>query len=214
MRILNLPGVFRPHSDTWLLAGALAGRPAARVLDLCTGSGALAVCAALHGARRVVAVDVSRRAVLSARLNARINGVRVDARRGDLFAPVAGERFDLIVSNPPYVPAAEEALPRRGPQRAWDAGLDGRALMDRICAGAAAHLAPGGQLLLVHSEVCGVAATHAALGAFGLRTEVVARHDGTLGPLLARRAEMLRARGLLADADREEVVVVGATAPR
>ena len=62
MRIITLPGVFQPRSDTWMLAEALREhlRPGGHVLDLCTGSGALAVTAALHGAGRVVAVDVSR----------------------------------------------------------------------------------------------------------------------------------------------------------
>ena len=71
----------------------------------------------------VTAVDISRRAVLTARLNARLNGVRVRALRGDLLAPVAGEGFDLIVSNPPYVPAET----RHAASRAPCAGLDGLA---------------------------------------------------------------------------------------
>src|SRR5918997_5568589 len=107
MRLARVPGVFQPRSDTWLLAAHLRAqlRPGARVLDLCTGSGAIAVSAALAGAGEVTAIDVSRLAVLSARLNARLNGVRVRALRGDLLAPVTGERFDAIVSNPPYLPA-------------------------------------------------------------------------------------------------------------
>src|SRR5687767_636669 len=154
-----MPGVFRPISDTWLLADALdreALPPGARVLDLCSGSGALAVRAALAGPREVTAVDVSRRAVAAIRLNAALNGVKVRARRGDLLGAVAGERFDAIVSNPPYVPAPSDELPARGPERAWDAGRDGRALLDRICAAAPDHLRPGGVVLLVHSSLLGV----------------------------------------------------------
>src|SRR4051794_23429108 len=151
MRVMTLPGVFRPRPDSWLLARHLCAQltPGATVLDLCTGSGALAVAAARHGAGAVTAIDVSRRAVLTVRLNAGLNGVRVRALRGDLLAPVAGERFDAIVSNPPYLPADTDRLPRRGPAQAWDAGRDGRALLDRICAQAPAHLRPGGFLLLV-----------------------------------------------------------------
>ncbi|HYF26967.1 MAG TPA: HemK2/MTQ2 family protein methyltransferase [Baekduia sp.] len=217
MKILTLPGVFEPRSDTWMLATALteAMPRRARVLDVCTGSGAIAVVAARHGAREVVAVDVSRRAVLTARLNARRNGVRVDARRGDLLAPVAGEQFDLIVSNPPYVPAAADALPRRGQRRGWDAGRDGRVLLDKLCAKAPAHLVPGGIFLVVHSEVCGTDATVRQLTAAGLDTEVVHRHRGPLGPLLRERRDMLVQRGLLrAGAQDEEVVVVRAQRPR
>jgi release factor glutamine methyltransferase len=135
MRIVTLPGVFAPISDTWLLARALraeigAGRSS--VLDVCTGSGALAVCAARAGASDVTALDMSRRAVLTARINARLNAVRLRALRSDLFSAVDGKQFDVIVSNPPYVPSANDELPTRGPERAWDAGRDGRAVLDRL----------------------------------------------------------------------------------
>jgi release factor glutamine methyltransferase len=156
----------------------------------------------------VTAVDVSRRAVLTARINARLNGVRVRALRGDLLAPVGDERFDLIVSNPPYVPAEDDALPTRGPQRAWDAGTDGRALLDRLCAAAPAHLRPGGALLLVHSSVCGLDPTVEQLEAAGLRVDVLDRRRGAFGPLLAARAPLLEARGLLAPGQREEDMLV------
>jgi release factor glutamine methyltransferase len=141
--------------------------PEISVLDLCTGSGLLALVAAARGASST-AIDVSRRALASVRLNAAVNRVRVTALRGDLFEPVAGRRFDLIVSNPPYLPDPEEALPARGPARAWDAGPSGRAFLDRICAGVGEHLNPGGALLLIHSSVCGERQTLEALSARGL----------------------------------------------
>jgi release factor glutamine methyltransferase len=218
MRIVTLPGVFSPISDTWLLARTLrdhlAERPDARVLDACTGSGALAVSAALAGAREVAAVDVSRRAVLTARLNARLNGVRVRAVRSDLLSALGDERFDVIVSNPPYVPAERDDLPRTGPERAWDAGRDGRALLDRLLAEAPAHLRPGGALLVVHSEICGSDATLEGLRAAGLEAEVAARHRGPLGPLMRARVEHLVREGLLAPGrDEEEVVVVRGQRP-
>lgn len=187
MRIVTLPGVFQPRGDARLLAAAMRRRrlaPGARVLDVFTGSGALAVAAAREGAREVVAVDVSRRALLSARRNARRNGVRVHTLRGDLFAPVAGERFELILANPPYVPGASDALPRAGARRAWEGGRDGRLLLDRLCAEAAAHLRSGGTLLLVQSSLCGTDATLARLVAGGLRPQLVARERGPLGPLM------------------------------
>jgi release factor glutamine methyltransferase len=193
-----------------MLARALRaeGLPAgARVLDVCTGSGLLAVTAALEGAQ-ATAVDVSRRAVLCAALNARLNGVRVRALRGDLFAPVRGERFDAIVSNPPYLPAEDDVPPTHGPRRAWDAGRDGRAILDRLCAEAPAHLSPGGAVLLVHSSLCDIEATLTSLNASGLRTDITARHRGALGPLLSARVAQLEARGLLAAGEREEDVVV------
>jgi release factor glutamine methyltransferase len=211
VRLVALPGVFRPISDTWLLADALDREPlpsGARVLDLCSGSGALAVHAALGGRREVTAVDVSRRAVAAIRVNAALNGVKVRALRGDLLGAVAGERFDAIVSNPPYVPAPTDELPARGPERAWDAGRDGRALLDRICAAAPAHLRPGGVVLLVHSSLLGVEPTLEALRAGGLEASVAARQRGPLGPLMNGRRAHLEASGLLAPGADEEVVVV------
>ncbi len=212
MRIVTPPGVFHPISDTWLLAGALGALPlgpGARVLDLCTGSGAVAgAAAAAHPTAEVSAVDLSRRAVWTARANARLNGVRVRAVRGDLFAPVAGERFDAVSANPPYVPSDLTALPRRGLARAWEAGWTGRALLDRIAAEVPAHLRPGGVVLLVQSSVNGVDATLRTLEGGGLAADVVARRRGPLGPLLTARAALLEARGLLAPGRREEDLVV------
>jgi len=178
------------------------------VLDVFTGSGALAIAAATDGAKAATAVDISRRAVLNARLNARLNGVRVRALRGDLFAPVAGERFDLVLANPPYVPSETDALPDRGASRAWDAGRDGRALLDRLCAGVSGHLAPGGSVMLVQSSVCGEDATLEALSAGGLRPQVVARQRGPLGPIVSSRRKMLVRRGVLEPGARSEELLV------
>lgn len=216
MRLVTLPGVFRPRSDAWMLAEALPVEAASAdaALDVFTGSGVLAIAAARAGARAVTAVDVSRRAVACTRVNARLNGVAVRALRGDLFGPVAGERFDLVVGNPPYVPSGADALPRRGAERAWEAGRDGRALLDRVCREAPARLRPGGVLLLVQSSICGVDATIGQLGDAGLSAGVVARRRGPLGPLVAPRAPLLEARGLLRPGEREEdLVVIHARAP-
>jgi release factor glutamine methyltransferase len=203
MRLVTPPGVFRPISDSRMLSACLAGevRPGARVADVCTGSGVLAVVAALGGAV-ATAVDVSRRAVATTRLNARLNGVSVRALRGDLLHPLAGERFDVIVSNPPYVPAATDAS--IGSARAWAGGPDGRALLDRLCREAPRHLRPGGALLLVQSSVCGERETVERLAAQGLGAAVIARRRGPLGPLMRehldpalREEELLVVRGRL-----------------
>jgi release factor glutamine methyltransferase len=210
MRLVTLPGVFRPHSDSLLLADHLREQvePGMSVADICTGSGVLAVTAACAGAGSVTAVDVSRRAVLTAWINARLNRVAIRARHGDLFAPLYGERFDLIVSNPPYVPSASDELPARGPARAWDAGRDGRALLDRICARAPARLRPGGSLLVVHSSVCDAGRTLQLLAEGGLAAEIVVRSRGRLGPLLSERSAMLQQRGQLTPDAREEDLVL------
>ena len=209
IRLLPLPGVFQPHSDSWLLARCLEQEPigpGTAVLDLCTGSGLLAVIAATRGAS-VVAIDTSTSAVLSARLNATLNGVALQAVRGDMFSPLDGRRFDLIASNPPYLPSQTGALPSRGMSRAWEGGARGREFIERICAEAPRHLAPGGALLLVHSSVCGEHETIDALSRHGLRTEVVARRRGPLGIRLRERAEWLSERGLLTGDDQEDIIV-------
>src|SRR5829696_334157 len=215
MRVARLPGVFRPRSDTWLLAAALRRRPeldGGAVLDVCTGSGALAITAALAGARSVTAVDISARAVLTARLNARLNGVRIEGIRGSLLDAVPSRRFDVIVSNPPYLPGADDALPSRGRARHTEAGTTGRTLLDRLIDAAPAHLSPGGVLLVTHSSVNGEEATLARMRAAGLEPSVVERRRGALGPLLTARAPRLEERGLLAPGERSEdlLVVAGA----
>jgi release factor glutamine methyltransferase len=177
------------------------------VLELCTGSGAVALELAAAGAR-VTAVDVSRRSVATVRLNALLRGVRVRALRGSLFEPVSGERFDLIVTNPPYLPASTDELPESGARRAWDAGRDGRALIDPICDAAPQFLKPGGALLMVHSSVCGTELTLSRFAAAGLDPEVVVRERGPLGPLMRARVEQLEASGALRPGEREEELVV------
>jgi release factor glutamine methyltransferase len=196
-----------------MLADRLAREPiqGRSVLDLCTGSGLVAVAAGVGGAAEVVAVDVSRRSLVSVRLNAALNQVRVQPRRGDLFGPVGGRRFDFIASNPPYVPGPSVELPRRGLSRAWEAGPNGRVFLDRICTGAARHLNPGGVLLLVHSTVCGEDQTLEQLRRSGLQAEVVSRHVGSLGPRMRERADWLRQAGLLTG-EQEEMIVIRAQA--
>jgi len=211
VRLVHVPGVFQPISDSWMLADRLRREPlrGRSVLDLCTGSGVLAVTAALYGASEVTAVDVSRRSLVSAWLNAAVNGVRVAPRRGDLFDAVGDRRFDVITTNPPYVPSPSTELPRRGPERAWDAGPDGRAFIDRICAAAPEHLRPGGVLLLVQSAICGEEETLAALRRVGLQAQVAVRHMGELGPRMRERLDWLRDQGRAWDG-RDEVIVVRA----
>jgi release factor glutamine methyltransferase len=210
MRVITVPGVFQPRSDTWMLVQAVRRyglKPGAKVLDLCTGSGVIGVAAALQGAS-VTAVDVSRRALLSAKLNARANGVRVRARLGDLFAAVGDERFDLVVANPPYLLAATDELPGSGPEVAWDAGRDGRALLDPICAAVDEHLEPDGALLVLHSSLCDERRTEDELAARALQTDVVFRHRGTLGPIMRERASRLWEEGRLAPGCLEEDIVI------
>jgi len=127
------------------------------VLDVGTGSGNLAVAVAWKNKKaRVTAVDISPEALAVASRNAARHGVadRVRFLEGDLFGPLTPEeRFDLVVSNPPYIPRADIAgLDREvrefEPLLALDGGPDGFTIFDRLLAGAGAHLEPGGYLLI------------------------------------------------------------------
>jgi release factor glutamine methyltransferase len=208
--LLRPPGVYRVDHDTHLLAAELEGHVRGRtVLDLCTGTGALALAAARAGAADVTAVDLSRRSALAARANARLHDAAVTVHRGDLFAPVRGRRFDVVIANPPYVPARRRDPARYRAARCWDAGHDGRLLLDRIGRGLPDVLTPGGRVLLVHSAVCGERATLDALDAAGLDAAVVARAVIPFGPVMRARTALLLRRGLIeAGQSVEEIVVV------
>ncbi|MEW2316385.1 HemK2/MTQ2 family protein methyltransferase [Streptomyces bauhiniae] len=208
------PGVYSPQHDTDLIARVMEKEhldAGSDVLDLCTGSGALAVRAAARGAR-VTAVDISWRALATAWCNALLAGQSITVRHGDLVSAVPGHRYDLVVSNPPYVPAPAVSPPSRGSARAWDAGPDGRVFVDRICDASAGALNRGGVLLLVHSTLCGTAPTLDRLTAAGLDATVVDRATVPFGPVLRERRSWLHSRGMLRDRheDQEELVVVRA----
>jgi len=125
-----------------------------RVLDLCTGSGCLAILAAQTFFNATLdAVDLSKDALAVAAKNVADYGLedRIALHRGDLYAPLGHERYDLIISNPPYVDAGGMAsLPpecRHEPKMAFDGGADGIDIVRRIVNEAAAHLTPNGGLL-------------------------------------------------------------------
>lgn len=153
------PSVLIPRPETELLveivlAGVGAGGTA-KILDLGTGSGCLAVTLALEIPQaQVTAVDASEAALRIARKNAERLGAQLRLLQSDWFAALAGERFDLIVANPPYIAAADPHLAagdlRHEPPAALASGSDGLDAIRRIVAAAPAHLAPGGRLWLEH----------------------------------------------------------------
>lgn len=150
------PAVLIPRPETEVLVEEavrrLRGRGPVRVADIGTGSGAIAVALAhrLPGAT-VVATDISPEALAVAGENAAANGVSVEFRQGDLLAPLAGEQFDAILSNPPYIGEAElEGLMPEvrdwEPRVALTPGEDGLEVHRRLAFGAPALLRPGGFL--------------------------------------------------------------------
>jgi len=137
-----------------LAGGALPTAKPRRILDLCCGSGCLAILAALAFPRaKIDAVDLSPGALALARRNVATHrlGDRITLHRGDLFKPLQGQRYDLIISNPPYVDAGGMAkLPpefRHEPRMALAAGDDGLDLVRRILAEAPKHLTKSGGLV-------------------------------------------------------------------
>jgi release factor glutamine methyltransferase len=153
------PGVLIPRPETeglvqWALE-CLAGQGAPRVADLGSGSGAIALALrAACPAATVVAVERSADALRIAQGNGLRLGLDVDWRAGDWWTPLAGEAFDLVVSNPPYVAAGDPHLAALGhePAAALVAGADGLDDLRRIVRDAPAHLRPGGWLLLEHGH--------------------------------------------------------------
>ena len=149
------PTVLIPRPETELLVDLALERGPASVLDLGTGSGAIALALKFQLKRaRVVAVDADLAALNTAQRNAAKLNIEVDFRHGRWFAPVAGERFDLIVSNPPYVAEGDPHLPalRHEPRGALVAGADGLDCIRDILTGATAHLRPAGWLLMEHGQ--------------------------------------------------------------
>ncbi|MDF2823298.1 MAG: Modification methylase HemK [Mycobacterium sp.] len=199
------PGVFIPRPETEALyewATGVLGRHQHRapsVVDLCTGSGALAVALArFRPDARVLAVDDSPAALDYAARNAEGTSVRLleaDVTAPDLLPELTGE-LDLLVANPPYIPDGVELEPevaQHDPHHALFGGPDGMVVVDAIVALAARWLRPGGQVGIEHDDTTS-AATVEALAATGCFQDVQPRRDlaGRLRFVTAVRAEAAR----------------------
>jgi release factor glutamine methyltransferase len=217
-KALRVPaGVYAPQEDSRLLLTALAERDLVaqrRVLDLCSGSGVLAIGAAVLGAGEVTAFDISAPAVACATDNAIALGVEVDARQGSLPEALAQGPYDVVVSNPPYVPDSNALPPKIGLSRTWHGGRDGRSLLDPLCVVAPDLLSDGGTMLLVHSEFADAERSLTMLRAGGLHARVVERQRIPFGPVLTANARWLEAVGMLERGRRfEELCVIRADKP-
>ncbi|MBO9882353.1 peptide chain release factor N(5)-glutamine methyltransferase [Xanthomonas sp. D-109] len=189
------PATLIPRADTERLVELalerLDGAPGRRVADLGTGSGAIALALASERPQaQVTATDLSAAALAVAQANAQAHGLgNVAFVHGAWLAPLAGQRFDLIASNPPYIadgdPHLQQGDLRYEPASALASGPDGLDDMRRIVAAAPAHLLPGGWLLLEHGWDQGVA-VRALLDAAGFaqvatHQDLEARERVTLG---------------------------------
>jgi release factor glutamine methyltransferase len=209
-------GVYPPQEDSALLVDALrtSGRAAgSRVADLCSGSGVVALAAAEQGAASVAAFEMSPVAVSCARRNAAASGLDVKVHRGSWTRAVEFEAFDVVTCNPPYVPfddGADDAVvpDEAGPPTAWNAGRDGRRILDPLCERAPEMLVDGGTIFIVHSEFADVDRTVDGLRAAGLRAQVVAQCWIPFGPVLTARALWLERIGLLDVGRRRERLAV------
>jgi release factor glutamine methyltransferase len=149
------PSVLVPRPETELLVDLALEREPASVLDLGTGSGAIGIAVKYNmRGTKVVAIDSDLSALLTAKRNAARMNLEIDFRHGRWFGPVAGERYALIVSNPPYVASGDPHLCalRFEPRAALVGGIDGLDSIRDIAKDAASHLLAGGWLLLEHGQ--------------------------------------------------------------
>ena len=172
LSLLVTPAVLIPRPETELLVDLVLARKPASLLDLGTGSGAIALALKKHlPGTRVVATDASAAALEVAKRNAMRLNLEVDWRHGRWFEPLAGERFEAIVANPPYVSAGDPHLAdlQYEPMLAIESGADGLDAMRVVVQEAPRHLLPGGWLLVEHG-MGQQAAVRGLLEAAGLET--------------------------------------------
>ena len=207
-----------PKAGSLVFCRHLLVRPGERVLEIGGGLGLAAVLAAKDGAR-VTATDVLPEAVEVMRANAALNGVVVDARLGDCYEPVGGERFDLVCTNPPQMPTPPGRVRRDAAAAADNGGANGWELLDRVIAGAPRHLHPGGRLIFTIFDFLGPKAALAKVEAAGLAATIVARETQSFPQIGYERLDHIRAHDLEATLpsgmpDTVERLVIQGTAPR
>ncbi|HEX2284243.1 MAG TPA: HemK2/MTQ2 family protein methyltransferase [Mycobacterium sp.] len=214
--VLATEGVYAPQQDSHLLIETMDQTrlvPGHRVVDLCTGTGVVAIGAAVQGAAEVTAFDICPRAVRCARANALAAGVEIAVHLGSWTRAMEFGPFDLVVCNPPYVPHGPgddvDDIPAHvGPAWAWNAGHDGRLVLDPLCTAASDLLDDGGTMLVVQSEFSGIERSLEALNDAELTAEVIAEQHIPFGPVLSARAKWLERVGRLRPGRRDEKLVV------
>jgi len=181
-----------PKAGSLFFFRSLAIHPGERVLEIGGGLGLTAVLAAKAGGA-VVATDILPEAVEAIRANAGLNGVVVDARLGDCYAPVAGERFDLVCTNAPQMPTPANRARRDAAALADNGGVDGWEMLDRVIEGAQSHLRVGGRLVFTLFAFLGQKTAFAKLEAAGLTPSILAREVESFPRIGYERLEHIRA---------------------
>lgn len=172
------PQVYEPAEDTFLLIDNLQVERMSRVLEIGTGTGLIAITAA-RKARGVVGTDINQHALDCTVKNIIINkAFNVELRKGDLFEPLEGEKFDLILFNTPYLPSDEDETVDDELDAAWNGGSSGREVIDRFLHGVNDHLNPGGKVQLVQSSLSDNQETLSKLEELGFEASITASEKG------------------------------------
>jgi release factor glutamine methyltransferase len=171
----NHPNVYEPAEDTFILLENLRVERSDRVLEIGTGTGIIATKASTNS-RMVVATDINPYAIECATKNIIANkSFNIEIRKGNLFEPVKGEKFDLILFNTPYLPTDDKEKINDELNAAWDGGVDGRMLIDRFIEGLPHYFNQGGIVQMVQSSLSDVNMTLKKLENLGFKVSVTAR---------------------------------------
>lgn len=172
--IYKHPEVYEPAEDTFLFAENLNIQRRDDVLEIGTGTGLISIYTAQR-TKRVVATDINKHAVKCALKNTITNKTyNIELRQGDLFEPVEGEKFDLILFNTPYLPTSEDEKLDEELNAAFDGGLEGRDTIDRFIEEVKEYLNDEGRVQLVQSSLADNEKTLSKLEELGFDTEITA----------------------------------------
>jgi len=197
-----------PQSDTFLLLEHLDAGESDFVLELGVGCGMIALCLAPK-VKAVFGIDSNPYAIKNALHNAEQNSItNAHFICGDLYEPINGRQFDLIYANPPYVPTPPNWIETDIIETAWNAGCNGRKILDRIIADAKEHLTTNGKIVLVQSSLADIPKTIKVLENNGFQTRILVEKKDRLGPISMGRYWWLKKRGMLVDSLYERLVVV------